>query len=76
MRDFYARPLLKRIFKKGRLVYENPPLEALREYCRLEVEGLWEEVKRFENPHSYYVDLSKELWKMKNDMLSEFERES
>lgn len=72
--DFYARPLLKRIFKKGELVYENPPLDVLREYCKMEIEGLWEEVKRFENPHAYYVDLSEKLWRMKNDMLSEYEK--
>lgn len=73
VKDFYARPLLKPIFKKGKCVYESPALEVLREYCRLEIDGLWDEVKRFENPHAYYVDLSKELWKMKNDMLSEYE---
>ena len=73
VKDFYARPLLKRIFKKGECVYESPTIEVLREYCRLEIDGLWDEVKRFENPHAYYVDLSKELWKMKNNMLSEYE---
>ena len=67
--DFYARPLLKPIFEKGKLVYENPKLDVLKEYCKMEVEGLWEEVKRFENPHKYYVDMSKKLWQMKHDML-------
>ncbi len=60
--DFYARPLLKQIFKKGEKVYDNPSLEALREYCKIEVDGLWDEVKRFENPHTYYLDMSKKLW--------------
>jgi len=67
--DFYARPLLKPVFEKGKLVYENPELDVLKEYCRMEVEGLWEEVKRFENPHKYYVDMSKKLWQMKHDLL-------
>lgn len=67
--DFYARPLLKQIFKSGELVYENPKLDVLKEYCKMEVEGLWEEVKRFENPHKYYVDMSKKLWRIKNDLL-------
>lgn len=67
--DFYARPLLKPIFEKGKLVYENPKLDVLKEYCKMEVEGLWEEVKRFENPHKYYVDMSKKLWQIKHDML-------
>lgn len=67
--DFYVRPLLKRIFDKGECVYETPSLEALKEYCGLEIDGLWEELKRFENPHKYYVDLSEKLWNIKNDLL-------
>lgn len=67
--DFYVRPLLKPIFKKGECVYESPSVEVLREYCRMEIDGLWEELKRFENPHKYYVDLSKPLWQIKNDLL-------
>lgn len=70
--DFYARPLLKQIFKNGEQVYENPPLEALREYCRIEVDGLWDEVKRFENPHKYYVDLSQKLWEVKYGLLGQY----
>lgn len=66
---FYARPLLKQIFKDGVQVYEKPSLEALREYCKMEIDGLWDEVKRFENPHTYYVDMSKKLWNLKQDML-------
>lgn len=71
--DFYARPLLKQMFKAGKCIYETPSIEALREYCRLEIDGLWEEVRRFENPHRYYVDMSKALWKMKYDMLEQFQ---
>ena len=67
--DFYARPLLKQIFQKGVQVYHNPSLEALKEYCKIEIDGLWDEVKRFENPHTYYVDMSKNLWQLKQDML-------
>lgn len=72
--DFYIRPLLKPIFKNGECVYESPSLEALREYCKLETEKLWDEVKRFENPHTYYVDLSKPLWDMKYSLLSEYQK--
>lgn len=71
--DFYARPLLKQLFKNGECVYDQPPLDVLREYCRMEVEGLWEEVKRFENPHEYYVDLSRDLWKMKYGLLEKYQ---
>lgn len=71
--DFYARPLLKKIFEKGQCVYENPELSVLREYCKMEIDGLWDEVKRFENPHKYYVDMSKKLWDIKYDLLSKFQ---
>lgn len=71
--DFYARPLLKQIFKNGECVYETPSLDTLREYCKMEINGLWDEVKRFENPHTYYVDLSEKLWKLKHEMLGDYQ---
>lgn len=70
--DFYARPLLKPIFKNGECVYEQPALDILREYCTMEINGLWDEVKRFENPHEYYVDLSEKLWNIKHKMLEDY----
>ncbi len=73
LKDFYARPLLKEIFRKGQLVYECPSLPVLREYCQMEIDGLWEEVKRFENPHAYYVDMSKKLWEMKYKLLDQYQ---
>ena len=71
--DFYSRELLKPIFVKGECVYESPNIDVLREYCKMEVDGLWDEVKRFENPHTYYVDLSDKLWNMKHTMLEEYQ---
>lgn len=71
--NYYAIPLLKQIFKEGKCVYESPSVHVLREYCRLEVDKLWDEVKRFENPHKYYVDLSPKLWKIKYDLLEKFQ---
>ena len=70
--NFYVRPLLKQIFKKGKCMYESPSIEALKEYCELEVDKLWDEVKRFENPHTYYVDLSKPLWDIKYSLLEKY----
>ena len=67
--DFTAVELLKPIFLKGRRVYETPSIEAIRAYCREQIEGLWDEVKRFENPHNYYVDLSQKLWDIKQELL-------
>ncbi len=71
-KNFYVRPLLKQIFRNGECVYDLPDIEALREYCGIEIDGLWDEVKRFENPHLYYVDLSEKLWNIKHRMLEEY----
>ena len=70
--DFYARPLLKQIFKKGECVYETPSLDTLREYCKMEIDGLWDEVKRFENPHKYYVDMSQKVWDTRANLLRDY----
>ncbi len=67
--SYTLRELLVPIFKDGECVYESPSIEEIREYCRREVETLWDEVKRFENPHTYYVDLSEELWNVKHMLL-------
>lgn len=70
--EYYARPLLKPIFEKGKCVYESPSLEVLREYCKMQIDGLWEEMKRFENPHKYYVDMSQKMWNLKYNLLENF----
>ena len=57
------------IFKDGKQVYELPALTDIRCHCEEEIEGMWDEVRRFSNPHNYYVDLSQKLWDIKNDML-------
>lgn len=67
--DFTARELQVQIFRGGELVYEKPPLEEIRAYCAQQLDTLWDEVLRFENPHNYYVDLSKELWNIKQELL-------
>ena len=69
--DYVAKPLLAPIFEGGRRVYEIPTLEEARAYCAQQVDALWDEVKRFENPHNYYVDLSPKLWQIKQDLLKE-----
>ena len=69
--DYYAKDLLVPIFKKGKCVYESPNIENIRKYCLEQVDTLWDEVKRFENPHDYYVDLSQKLWDIKHKLLSE-----
>ncbi len=66
---YKAVPLLRPVFQGGRLVYQTPTLEEARAYCAQQVATLWDEVKRFENPHNYYVDLSPKLWQIKQDLL-------
>lgn len=70
--DFYAKPLLTQIFEKGRCVYTCPDIETVKTRCREQVDTLWDEVKRFENPHQYYVDLSQRLWDIKDSLLKQF----
>ncbi len=69
--NYTAKSLLVPIFKGGELVYEEPSLEEIRESCLSQIDDLWDEVKRFENPHTYYVDLSKKLWDVKYGLLAE-----
>ncbi len=71
VKDFTAKKLLVQIFKNGECCYELPKLSEIREYCRGEIDKIWDEVKRFENPHEYYVDLSQKLWDVKYKLLSE-----
>lgn len=69
--DYEIRELQVPVFEKGRLVYEVPTLEEIKSFCKENIELLWSEIKRFENPHGYYVDLSKRLWALKDRLLNE-----
>ena len=72
LENFKVRKLLVPIFEKGQRVYESPDIDSIRDYCKSEVETLWPEITRFENPHEYIVDLSYDVWKMKNDLLNQY----
>ena len=67
--NFEAKELQVPIFLNGELVYKQPTLQETRAYCAQQVETLWDEVKRFDNPHSYYVDLSEKLWDVQQKLL-------
>ncbi len=67
--NFEARELLVPIFQKGELVYAAPSLPEIRSYCQAQLETLWPEVLRFDNPHNYYVDLSQKLYDIKTQLL-------
>lgn len=70
--NFIAKKLLVKIFDNGACIYEAPKLRDIKDYCQTQIDTLWDEVKRFENPHKYYVDLSKPLWDMKEKLLQEY----
>ena len=67
--NFEARQLLVPIFKDGKRVYDSPSLEEIKAYCAQQVDTLWDEVKRFDYPHKYYVDLSDKLWDIQQCLL-------
>jgi nicotinate phosphoribosyltransferase len=69
---FYAKNLQVPVFIGGECVYESPSLNEIRDYCKNEVDNLWNEVKRFTNPHTYYVDLSSDLWICKQDLIGQY----
>ena len=69
LENFDARELLVPIFKNGKQVYTSPSAKEIRAYCLAQIDTLWDEVTRFENPHNYYVDLSQKLWDIKMNLI-------
>lgn len=67
--NFTAKKLQVQLYQKGRRVYESPSVAEIKDYCKAQLDTIWDEVKRFENPHGYYVDLSKKLWDKKQELL-------
>lgn len=67
--NFTAKKLQVQLYKKGKRVYESPSVAEIKDYCKAQLDTIWDEVKRFENPHGYYVDLSKKLWDKKQELL-------
>ncbi|MBQ2898508.1 MAG: nicotinate phosphoribosyltransferase [Oscillospiraceae bacterium] len=66
-----AKKMLVPIFVNGECVYESPSIQEIKKYCAEQIDTLWDEVKRFEYPHKYYVDLSPKLWNIQNELLTE-----
>ena len=71
IRNYYVKKLRERIYEKGNLVYQQPTLEEIRERCKEQISALWDETKRFENPQPYIVDLSRDLWELKQDIIED-----
>ncbi|MDI6452524.1 nicotinate phosphoribosyltransferase [Peloplasma aerotolerans] len=72
--NFNVKSLLVPIFKNGKCVYDLPSLEQIRAYAKEEHDRLWQEVLRLERPHLYYVDLSKKLWDIKQDLIQKYKK--
>ncbi|MDR0357754.1 MAG: nicotinate phosphoribosyltransferase [Clostridiales Family XIII bacterium] len=72
--NFTAINIRKQIFKNGKCVYKSPDIHEIRSYCKAQVDTLWEELLRFENPQNYYVDLSDELWRLRSDLIEQYKQ--
>lgn len=72
--NFRAVRLQEKIFEGGKCLAKEKSLQELKDYCARQVDTLWDEVKRFENPHRYYVDLSQKLWDERHRLLDEYGR--
>lgn len=73
--NYYIKELQKPIFIDGELVYDAPSLDEIKAYTKAQLDNLWEEIKRFENPHTYYVDLSQRLWDEKTSLIERLKGE-
>ena len=69
-----ARCLSTPIYENGKRVYNSPSLDDIKKFCKAQVGTLWDEVKRFENPHRYYVDLSQKLWDTRSTLLKKLSK--
>ena len=67
--NYTTKKLLVEVFRNGELVYDKPSISDIRNYCTKQLDTLWDAVKRFENPHNFYVDLSPKLWQIRDDIL-------
>jgi len=74
LENYTTKKMLVKIFEKGKLVYKLPSIEEIKSNCTKELDSLWDSVKRFENPHRYYVDLSPKLWQVKDDILRSYKK--
>ena len=66
--------LSRPFYQNGMRVYTSPSLNDIKKFCKAQVGTLWDEVKRFENPHRYYVDLSTKLWQTRSDLLKQLSK--
>lgn len=73
--NFVAKDIREKIFENGKCIYNKPNIEAIREHCLSQIPTLWEETLRFENPQTYYIDLSKKLWELRTELIEKYQTE-
>lgn len=69
--DYKVRELKVKMIENGKVIYNIPTIEETRKRVQKELSTLWDEALRLENPHTYTVNLSDKLTKVKNDLLSQ-----
>ena len=72
IKNYYLKELMVKIVDNGTPIYNSPSVMEIKAFAKREIEKLWPEVLRFDNPHNYYVDLSQNLWSLKHNLLNEF----
>ena len=73
--NFIAKELRVKVFDKGKLVYKTPTIDEIKTYCLAQTYTLWEETLRFENPQTYYIDLSQKLWELRTELIKACQEE-
>ncbi|NLY36910.1 MAG: nicotinate phosphoribosyltransferase [Tissierellia bacterium] len=74
VQNFILKKLLVPVFVEGKCVYQDRDIQEIRAYREMEEEKLWDGVKRIKNPHKYFVDLSQDLWDLKQELLTTYAR--
>ena len=72
--NFTAKNIRVKIFENGEKIYNSPSVQEIQNYCKEQIDTMWDEVLRFENPHEYYVDLSQKLWDMRRELLNKYSK--
>ena len=75
IKNYHVKDIRVKVFDKGQVVYDTPKIEDIKNYCMEQVDLLWDETKRFENPQVHMVDLSHNLWEMKQEILEKYSEE-
>lgn len=70
LKNYYVKELQTKIFDNGNLIYNSPSLKEIAEYSKKDLDSFWDEIKRIDNPHKYFVDLSQNLWNLKQELLN------